>query len=398
MEFVSICLTIIASLLAVPVAVLCVEIFAALLLAPRRNASSGYVSCARSRVAVLIPAHNEGATIEAAISDIKAQLSKNDRLVVVADNCSDDTSRVAVTAGAEVVDRNDLSQIGKGYALDWGCRHLGKDPPEVLIIIDADCRVAPGSIDRLSSMCQSTGRPVQSLDLMVPPSNSAINFQVAQFAWRVKNWVRPLGLQALNLPCQLMGTGMAFPWTLIGSAKLASSEIVEDIKLGLDLAAAGNPPLFCPDALVTSQFPSSKTAATIQRQRWEQGNIRLIAKFAPRLIWLAFVRRQISLLALALDLAVPPLILLWILTTSVVIISGVLFVFGLSFVPFVLSAASFVLLMGTIFLAWLRYGAEILPARAFPALVIFMFAKFGLYRKMIFRGIVNWVPTDRDRL
>ena len=101
---------------------------------------------------------------------------------------------------------------------------------------------------------------------MTAPDQSTINYQMAEFAWRVKNWVRPLGLSALGLPCQLMGTGMAFPWAVIRSAKLASGQIVEDLNLGLDLAMAGSPPIFCPSAQVTSRFPISAAAAERQRQ------------------------------------------------------------------------------------------------------------------------------------
>ena len=88
-------------------------------------------------------------------------------------------------------------------------------------MIDADCRLAEGAVDQLTTTCLTTGRPVQALYLMTAPEGSAINQQIAEFAWRVKNWVRPLGLSALASPCQLMGTGMAFPWQVIRSADLA---------------------------------------------------------------------------------------------------------------------------------------------------------------------------------
>ena len=55
---------------------------------------------------------------------------------------------VARAAGAEVTERNDPAKIGKGYALEWGLRHLRDDPPEVVIIVDADCRLADGTIER----------------------------------------------------------------------------------------------------------------------------------------------------------------------------------------------------------------------------------------------------------
>ena len=270
----------------------------------------------RRRVAVLIPAHNESTSLLPTLADIKAQLHAGDRLLVVADNCSDDTAAVAVAADAEVVERNDPDRKGKGYALAWGLRHLGMDPPDIVIMIDADCRLAASAIDRLAAACAMTHRPVQALNLMISSDESPVNSRVAEFAWRVKNWVRPSGLRALGLPCQLMGSGMAFPWDLIRSVDLASGLIVEDLKLGLDLALAGNSPVFCPSAGVTSYFPFSVEGIESQRLRWEQGHIEMILTAAPRLIFAAIVQANLDLLALAFDLAVPPLTLLGMLVAG----------------------------------------------------------------------------------
>ena len=339
METIDYLLVIFAGLSAVPVAVFFFEVIAATTLhfqerllqtadRPRRN------------IAVLVPAHNEGAGIGPTIADIRSQLTDNDRLLVVADNCSDDTSRIAVAAGAEVIERNDLSRTGKGYALDFGIRHLSADPPAIVIIIDADCRVAAGTIDQLAATCALTQRPAQALDLMKAPDCSAINYQVAEFAWRVRNWVRPLGLRALGLPCQLMGTGMALPWPLLSSINVANAEIVEDLKLGLDLALAGSPPVFCPGAAVTSEFPASREAAEIQRQRWEHGHLGIILQVGPRLIWQALRRANVPLLALVLDMAVPPLVLLGLITSATVAITGVAYFFGISAKPLIISVCS----------------------------------------------------------
>ncbi|MFX5972557.1 glycosyltransferase, partial [Acinetobacter baumannii] len=79
----------------------------------------------RSRVAILVPAHNESEGLRPTLIEINSQLGSGDRLVVVADNCTDDTATIAAAAGADVVVRHDLSRIGKGFALDAGVRHLG---------------------------------------------------------------------------------------------------------------------------------------------------------------------------------------------------------------------------------------------------------------------------------
>jgi cellulose synthase/poly-beta-1,6-N-acetylglucosamine synthase-like glycosyltransferase len=247
---------------------------------------SKFLTASHTRIAVLIPAHNESVGIIPTIEDVKQQLRPGDRIVVVADNCSDDTAAIAASLGAKVSSRNDPTRIGKGYSLGWGVDHLTADPPAIVLVVDADCRITPGTIDRLADTCAQSQRPVQSLYLMTAPAGSAINHQVAEFAWRVKNWVRPLGLSAMALPCQLVGSGMAFPWDIIRSADLSSGFIVEDLKLGLELATAGHPPLFCPSAVVTSTFPTPAQGTQTQRQRWEQGHIGLILTKSPALLFL----------------------------------------------------------------------------------------------------------------
>ena len=361
-------LLILAGLLAIPSVTLCLEIAAGLL---RPNVSVRSAG-ARWRVAVLVPAHNESMGIASTLEDIKGQLRDGDDLLVVADNCTDDTAAVARTSGADVLERNDPERIGKGYALDWGLRHLEGNPPEIVVMIDADCRLAEGAIDQLASNCSTTGRPVQALYLMKSPDGSQINHQIAEFAWRVKNWVRPLGLRALNLPCQLMGTGMAFPWRVIRGANLATGWIVEDLKLGLDLAAAGHQPLFCPSARVTSQFASSARGTEIQRSRWEHGHIQTMVKHAPRLAWAAITRGSFSLLALTLDLTVPPLSLLALLLMLMFLVTGIAALLGMAFPALIVSAACLVGCTIAIHIRvveiWARYPAASRHCTCYPVI------------------------------
>ena len=225
--------------LALPVAVLLTEVIFAI--AVNRQKASRISRAPVDRVAVLIPAHNEGSNLAPTVTDIRCQLRPGDRLLVVADNCSDDTAAKAAAFGAEVIERYDQNKTGKGYALAYGVRHLAREPPEAVIVIDADCRIASCTIDHLVYACKTTCRPVQALNLMVPPHRGSTELGFDEFAWRVKNWTRPSGLSALGLPCQLMGTGMAFPWKIISSANLGDGELVEDLQLGLDLALAGTP-------------------------------------------------------------------------------------------------------------------------------------------------------------
>ena len=209
-----------AVLLMIPVLVVLAEVLLAISSASMGDSGTSRLTARVSRCS--IPAHNEALGIAETLRAIIPQLQKEDRLVVVADNCSDDTATVACALGAEVIERDDPTLRGKGYALEYGVRYLAADAPDVVIIIDADCVAEAGSIDRLARRCAQSVRPVQALYLMRNKAGATASMRIAELAWLIKNYVRPLGLRRLGLPCQLMGTGMALPWSRLRPASLAS--------------------------------------------------------------------------------------------------------------------------------------------------------------------------------
>jgi len=110
------------------------------------------VSRARSAVAVVVPARNERDLITACVRSIRRSLATaavDGWIVVVADDCTDDTAaraRLAIGAGGEVVERH-LRSVGAARRL--GCqrarRRFGTAPAEDLVLLstDADSVVAP---------------------------------------------------------------------------------------------------------------------------------------------------------------------------------------------------------------------------------------------------------------
>src|SRR5205807_5179328 len=109
------------------------------------------------------------------------------------------------------------------------------------------------------------------------------------------------------------------------------------------LTEAGHPPILCPAAVLGSQFPTSVAAANTQRERWERGHIGLILSAAPALLLRAIARREWKLLALTLDMTIPPLSLLAMLVLTM-FGSGVIYVFlELSLLPLVASTIAAVI-------------------------------------------------------
>ena len=392
-DLISILLVAVAVILSIPTAVLVTEIFAGL--APRADVKRDNAGIADIRIAVVVPAHDESAGILETLEDIRTQLKQRDRLLVVADNCSDDTADVARRAGTEVIERHDSSRLGKGYALAFSIEHLTNDPPDIVVIVDADCRLGDGAIETLTGCAVKAGRPAQALYLMAAPKESSINHAVSEFAWRIKNWLRPQGLANLGLPCQLMGTGMAFPWRVIRAANLATGSIVEDIKLGLELASNGTPPVFCPDARVESEFAASVGGALSQRQRWEHGHLQMILTSVPRLLLSALARRNFALLVLVLDISVPPLALFGGLLGLAWLIMATAAVFGFGGAALEIGTGVLGFWAFALGAAWWRFGRDVLRSHELIQIPFYVLGKVSIYRNLLSGRVSSWARTDR---
>lgn len=346
---------------------------------------------------VLMPAHNEAEIIESMVSQALQALPDGARLLVVADNCSDDTASLARSAGAEVLERFDETLRGKGYALAHGVNHLRGAPPEVVIVVDADCIAAPGSLAAIATAAHDLQRPVQAMYDMVAPPGASLMQRMAAFAWDFRTRLRAEGYRRLGLPCQLMGSGMAFPWPLLSQVNLATGHIVEDLMLGLECAQLRKPPQFLPSALVSSSFPTNEQGSQSQRKRWEHGHLSIVAKQAPKLLWQALSRGKAGLLVLTLDMCVPPLALLVLLVGAQAATAALLAWIGFIW-PAVamLSVASLILMILTVLVGWWRVGQRWISMSELMSAPWYILRKLPLYLSFLTRRQVNWIRTRRD--
>jgi len=377
----------------IPVILLSVEVIAAFKTRPTFKSRPSTAP----RIAVIVPAHNEATVLRATLDKILPELAQNDRLLVVADNCTDQTAEIAKSAGAEVISRVDTDRRGKGFALEFGMCHLAGNPPDVVIFIDADCTPEPGGLRILAATAAQSQRPIQAQNSIVRPGNARTPYLLmAEFASRVKNLARPLGCLSLGLPCQLMGTGMAFPWKLISTHSLATADIVEDLVYGLEFARSGHPPLFCPEAKVTSAFPLEGEGQETQRTRWETGHLNIIGGVIPRHILNAVRHGNWMLLFLALDAAVPPLALLALAIASYLFVTLLLALLGGAQIAFVIALGCGLIFLMSVLLAWWRVGRDILSLRELALVPWYIFVKLALYWRILTGRKVDWIRSRRD--
>src|SRR5882672_8297430 len=100
-------------------------------------------SVPRLRFRILVPAHDESAGIAGTVESLLAVDYPRELfdVLVIADNCTDDTAARARAAGAVVLERTSETERGKGYALHYA---FGRLPEEIdaAVVIDADTLVS----------------------------------------------------------------------------------------------------------------------------------------------------------------------------------------------------------------------------------------------------------------
>lgn len=350
------------------------------------------------RATILMPAHNEASGITATLERLLPQLDDDTRLLVIADNCSDDTARLARAAGATVIEREDSESRGKGHALaygrDWIAAHAPADLPDCAVVLDADCEVDQAGLKILIEAACTSQRPVQSCYLLRTAADDSAMTQISNFAMLIKNRVRQRGAALLGAPAILGGTGMAFPWALIEKAPLATSHLVEDLILGVHFARQGTAPLYLEGATTWSD-PASQQDTLTQRTRWEHGYVQTALRNGLPLLFEGIARLKPGLAWFGLSLMVPPLALLMSLSLLALVLSGLLVLLGASFWPF--AAIAVVLALTALLLAgaWRRDGQQTVSAATLARIPLYILWKIPVYLRLAGKRETEWVRTRR---
>lgn len=382
-------------LAAIPAFLLCVisiELLAGVLAPGRKTALPPE---RQHRAAILMPAHNEAGGIGATLVQVLPILDDGIRLIVIADNCSDDTAQRARAAGATVIERNDPGQRGKGHALAFGRDWLRGDPPDCVVILDADCEMSGPHLRALIDAAVQTGRPVQSCYLFRTRPGDGPMTQISNFAMLIKNRVRQRGATTLGAPALLGGTGMAFPWALIADAPLATSHLVEDLVLGIDFARKRQDPLYF-EAAETWSDAASQQGTLTQRTRWEHGYVQTALRHGLPLVIEGMGRLRPGLAWFGLSLMVPPLALLMSLGLIALAGTTALALLGATATP----AWILLALIGAVALllavAWARDGRRIVSAATLARIPLYLAWKIPVYLKLVRKRETEWVRTRRD--
>ncbi len=261
------------------------------------------------RFDIIVPAHNEAMVIERTIASLRRidWPSKGYRIVVVADNCSDNTARLASDAGATVLVRHDEQLRGKGYALRHAfnaSRELGW--ADAVVIIDADAVVSTNLLEACAARIEAGAQAVQVHYGTLNP-HSAWRTRLITIAKAAFHIVRSRARERLGLSCGLRGNGWCVTHALLRQVPYEAFSLTEDLEYGIQLGLAGHRVWYADEAHADAEMVTGEAVARSQRQRWEGGRFQMIRKMTLPLLLASIKRRSAVCLDLTMDLLVLPL-------------------------------------------------------------------------------------------
>ncbi len=257
----------------------------------------------QSRFVFVVPAHNEEngitATVQSLLS-VSYQRTLFD-VVVVADNCTDQTAKQARDAGAECIERYDAELRGKGYALSLAFTELLPRGYDAFIVIDADSIVSQNFLSVLDARLGRGEKVIQAYNGMANPDASVLTymFQVGNLIENKLFWEPK---QAFGLPIILRGNGMCFAREILEKYPWNAFSIVEDTEYGLTLIANDIRIHFASDMGVYACQPETFQHAFAQRVRWAAGNATLTKGRAIKMIVSGAFRRHEASIDLGVSL------------------------------------------------------------------------------------------------
>ncbi|NWJ45881.1 MAG: glycosyltransferase family 2 protein [Chloroflexi bacterium] len=357
---------------------------------------------------IMIPAHDEALTLPATLQHFN-MLSLDragkvkPRIVVIADNCTDNTAELAREVGVEVYERFDTENRGKGHALRWAFEKLPQDFPayEAVVIFDADT-VPHAEFMIEAAAAYSRGVSVMQGRYDVLDPHETWRSSLTYVAFALFNHVRPLGRAVLKLSDGLKGNGMLISRKVLEKLPWNAYSLVEDIEYTSRLVQADMKVEYVPEAKLYGQAAASSKQALSQRLRWEGGRGAQARKDIPGLLKTALLKRNVAAFDRAMDLIIPPLGLL----VALLIFSSLLnmlawLLVGGAWLGWTLSLFGLSLVGIIIFVLGGLLVARV-PARAYLALArapFYIAWKLWVYVILVTRRLPSeWVRTERAKI
>ena len=234
----------------------------------------------------IIPAHNEESVVKNLIESLKNQDYPKELLdiYVIADNCTDNTAKIARDAGAIVYERFDEEHKTKGYAMQWFLKQKIEEDADydAFCVFDADNIADVNFIKNMNKKLCEGETVVQGYRDIKNPTDTWITAGYAIFYWTMNRFYH-LARYNVGLSPLINGTGFMVKFDVIKPDGWNTQTLTEDIEFSLKNIINGNKLGWAVDAKVYDEQPLGFKQSWSQRSRWTVGHIQCMQTYAKPL-------------------------------------------------------------------------------------------------------------------
>lgn len=264
------------------------------------------------KFAIVMPAHNEEKAIVKSLYSMSGLVYPKNKydLIVIADNCTDNSVNIARSLGAIVVERSNTSNNGESPVLRWTFDQiLGWDKNyDAIIVFDADSLVSGNYLEVMNYYLEQGSDVIQGSSLVLSQHEDSRS-ETTRIEFLFDNYVKPMGRKVLGLEAGLLGNGMCFATDVLRKTPWKAQPLADHLEYGLNLQLKDTKIDFSPEAYVWIPMPVKAENIKSQRHYWQAGgNDSLLKKYAPKLLKAAFRKKSIKYLDRFIDLVTPSLV------------------------------------------------------------------------------------------
>ena len=244
-------------------------------------------------ITALLPAHNEADVLPATIASLRAQTISPDRIIVVSDNSTDATVRVAEQLNVDVIETVGNTHRKAG-ALNQALATLDRDG--LVLVMDSDTELVPTWIE--TALTELDDPTVGAVGAVFRGDTPKSYLQLCQYL----EWSRYAEqIERTGKTFVLSGTAALIRWEALEDVRARfghwydTDTITEDSRLTLDLKMTGWKLRSRVELQATTETMPSVRMLWLQRRRWNLGAMQNVADLGFNRVTAPYWGQQVML-------------------------------------------------------------------------------------------------------